>query len=472
MTSPSAAAASRGRPTSASVSPPSHIYLMFTVKDSGRGLEESERKLLFQRFKQATPRTHVQYGGSGLGLFISRKLTHLLGGEIAVESVAGKGSTFTFYVRAETCQPPNALFGSTSTMFAQSPDTFSSPSPGLNLQQNHHGVAGVGAMMPPPLPLTSVSSPHLMSTKGLEPAMPPIGGGSGGTGAAVDALNGGATSTKEMLLKGSRSGHDLDRIMSMSLHSPRSRPQSLSSSPSNSASSADESPPSHQRQHRFSAEHSHHPHHHHHQLHHVEHFEHPQPHRVASPQGSSAQTMSERTAAAATSMPADRTVHPDRQRPLHVLLTEDNLINQHLLQRQLQKAGCIVHVANNGQEALTQLLRSDFCPSNATADGDPSRIHLDVVLMDIEMPIMDGMTCIHHIRQYEARGEFIAHVPVIAVSANARPEQIQKVSFFLFLFSKDGKDSLNGFIHENRCSKRGWTTRSPNRSRSAISLPR
>lgn len=42
------------------------VYLIFTVTDTGQGLEESERVLLFQRFKQATPRTHVQYGGSGL----------------------------------------------------------------------------------------------------------------------------------------------------------------------------------------------------------------------------------------------------------------------------------------------------------------------------------------------------------------------------------------------------------------------
>lgn len=43
------------------------IYLQFSVIDSGRGLTEPERDLLFNRFVQASPRTHVQYGGSGLG---------------------------------------------------------------------------------------------------------------------------------------------------------------------------------------------------------------------------------------------------------------------------------------------------------------------------------------------------------------------------------------------------------------------
>lgn len=65
-----------------------------------------EKKLLFQRFSQASPRTHVQYGGSGLGLFISRELTELQGGEIGVASEAGKGSTFAFYIRARRSVAP------------------------------------------------------------------------------------------------------------------------------------------------------------------------------------------------------------------------------------------------------------------------------------------------------------------------------------------------------------------------------
>lgn len=55
------------------------VYLLFAVQDTGRGLDENEKTLLFQRFSQASPRTHVQYGGSGLGLFISRELTELQG---------------------------------------------------------------------------------------------------------------------------------------------------------------------------------------------------------------------------------------------------------------------------------------------------------------------------------------------------------------------------------------------------------
>ena len=82
------------------------IFLEFAVQDTGRGLSPEEKKLLFQRFSQASPRTHVQYGGSGLGLFISRELTELQGGEIGVSSEAGKGSTFAFYVKCRRSSEP------------------------------------------------------------------------------------------------------------------------------------------------------------------------------------------------------------------------------------------------------------------------------------------------------------------------------------------------------------------------------
>ena len=82
------------------------VYLNFAVRDTGKGLTEDERKLMFLRFSQASPKTHVQYGGSGLGLFISRELVELQGGEIGVSSESGKGSTFAFYVKAKKSNGP------------------------------------------------------------------------------------------------------------------------------------------------------------------------------------------------------------------------------------------------------------------------------------------------------------------------------------------------------------------------------
>ncbi|KAK3694250.1 putative histidine kinase group protein [Podospora appendiculata] len=74
------------------------VFLMFEVKDTGQGLTLDEKKSLFQRFVQASSRTHVKYGGSGLGLFISRRLAELQNGAIGVASQPGVGSTFAFYI--------------------------------------------------------------------------------------------------------------------------------------------------------------------------------------------------------------------------------------------------------------------------------------------------------------------------------------------------------------------------------------
>lgn len=52
------------------------------------------------------------------------------------------------------------------------------------------------------------------------------------------------------------------------------------------------------------------------------------------------------------------------------------------------------------------------------------RINISVILMDLEMPIMDGMTCARKIRQLEEKGTLSRHIPIIAVTAYARPEQI------------------------------------------------
>jgi signal transduction histidine kinase len=59
-------------------------------------VEEQEK--LFSRFSQASPRTHIKYGGSGLGLFISKSLATLQGGAIGVYSEGNLGSTFAFFI--------------------------------------------------------------------------------------------------------------------------------------------------------------------------------------------------------------------------------------------------------------------------------------------------------------------------------------------------------------------------------------
>jgi PAS domain S-box-containing protein len=227
------------------------INIHCSVEDSGPGLGDEELKILFQRFRQATPRTHVQYGGSGLGLFISRILTEMQGGQIGVRSEPGRGSQFSFYIQCRVC-------------------------------------------LDPPLEYEHIS-PFRIARKVQSPA---------------SAL----------------------------------------------------APPS------------------------------SQPRHAADPKGN----------------------------PLYdVLIVEDNIVNQKVLQRQLQGFGNNTFVANHGKEALQTLQRSRFWAGKENEGMD-----ISVILMDLEMPVMDGMTCARKIRELEKEGTIIQHIPIIAVTAYARPEQI------------------------------------------------
>jgi two-component system sensor histidine kinase/response regulator len=89
-----------------------------------------------------------------------------------------------------------------------------------------------------------------------------------------------------------------------------------------------------------------------------------------------------------------------------VLLVEDNPVNQMVATKLLQKLGITPHIANNGQEALDRLALGG----------------IDLVLLDIQMPIMDGYTTITHIRTHESYLDYHEHQLVIAMSANALTE--------------------------------------------------
>ena len=92
----------------------------------------------------------------------------------------------------------------------------------------------------------------------------------------------------------------------------------------------------------------------------------------------------------------------------NVLLVEDNIVNQKVAMRFLERLGCSVHLAGNGEEGVQAYTRQDF----------------DIVLMDLQMPVMDGLVATQHIRAWEANAR--RRTPVVALTANAMAGQLER----------------------------------------------
>ncbi|MFN7263922.1 MAG: response regulator, partial [Phenylobacterium sp.] len=94
-------------------------------------------------------------------------------------------------------------------------------------------------------------------------------------------------------------------------------------------------------------------------------------------------------------------------RSINILLAEDHPANRELVAAFLKDSGVKLSFATNGAEALAMVSRNDY----------------DLVLMDIQMPVMDGVSATKAIRQLQGRG---ATLPIIALSANVLPGQIRQ----------------------------------------------
>nr|POE78665.1 hybrid signal transduction histidine kinase k [Quercus suber] len=127
--------------------------------------------------------------------------------------------------------------------------------------------------------------------------------------------------------------------------------------------------------------------------------------------------------------PSSPAVRPPPQEGFTILLVEDNLVNQRILAGQLRRAKCTVLIANHGLEAL-QILPTTDCWHTTKQESTPSTSEptasLDVILLDWEMPEMNGLDCCKRIRELERQGAITRRMTIIAITANVREEQLDQ----------------------------------------------
>jgi two-component system, sensor histidine kinase RetS len=111
---------------------------------------------------------------------------------------------------------------------------------------------------------------------------------------------------------------------------------------------------------------------------------------------------------------------------LRVLVAEDNHVNRMVIQGQLNKLGITAVFVENGQEALAEI-ESVLSTTSSAEDAGPV---YDIILMDCEMPVMDGYQAASAIRSYESRIENVQerthYTRIIALSAHAEKKAVDK----------------------------------------------
>jgi len=329
--------------------------LRFTVSDTGIGIPAEKQKLIFEPFTQADTSTTRKYGGTGLGLTISSRLVSMMDGKIWVESEAGRGTQFHFTVRfkhasgkapTESFAPPEILRG-IKVLVADDNATNRRILEGMlrrwdmkakSLESGEEALAELSAAQ-------LAGEPYVLILTDMH--MPGMDGFK-----LVERIRQMAelSTATIMMLSSSESRGDAERCRSLGVSAHLLKPI-----------------------------------------------------RLAELREAIARVVGAREHQQVTPLLTRTSVH-DPQAPseaLCILLAEDNLVNQRLMTRLLEKRGHRVVVAANGREALAALEKESY----------------DLVLMDIQMPEMNGMEATARIRENEKLTG--GHQPIVALTAHA-----------------------------------------------------
>jgi signal transduction histidine kinase/CheY-like chemotaxis protein/HPt (histidine-containing phosphotransfer) domain-containing protein len=339
-----------------------HVTVKFTVTDTGIGIPADRVDRLFHSFTQVDASTTRKYGGTGLGLAISKLLTEMMGGSIGVESQVGKGSTFWFTVRlqraAQREKPttPDRLTAQMRNLRVLIVDDNAVNREILEQELTAWKLQTCSAADGPAAlrildQAAAEGKPFGLAI--LDWHMPEMDG-------TVLARN----------IRAADWGRSLPLVM---LTSVEDRPNSSELVTLGFAAYL------------------------------------VKPVRQSRLFNTITEAISLAPAAAPQAITHDEPLLPAPQvpaKPAHVLLAEDNDINQMVANEILSKAGHTCDIVDNGRKAFDAAFEK----------------HYDVVLMDCQMPEMDGFEATRAIRQREAESAAAGtprHLPIIALTANA-----------------------------------------------------